>query len=353
MGIEKVIGVDAQGGDVLEKTADSERQEVYQRATTAVKTVAAKHPDYTFYLVGNPDQINKVLGKYPDNIKVEPGRGAKCRAITRLGEMIEEKLIGGIYTCGNTKEVSAVVMSQICVMEEFAKVFPGEKLAPMLAEVPKSPFVERVSTFFALDVGSIPTLSKPEHYVLYAKLGQIYAEVMGRQNPSIGLLNIGAEYGKGSSILKEANSLLKNSRLNFIGNVEPYVCIYDHEKGSDEARPVDILVSNGELGNIFIKTLSTGASLGTDFVKEAIMKGDIIGKVAGFYLSRKAFVQAKKRADPSATGGSVFIGAKYPVFKNHGTFTTYGMTVGLEKYISLIEHGILGKIRDAFSVYND
>jgi len=352
MGIEKVIGVDAQGGTPLEEKGKP-TEEVYHRATLATKKVAEKHPEYVFYLVGNPEDIKRVLGEEHPNIVVEPGRGSKFRAITRLGELIEAQKIGGFYTCGDTREVLPVVMSKIGMMDECAEVFPGELLAPLLAEIPKSPFLERARSAFALDVGSIPELKKPEQYVLYAKLGEIYATVMGRPNPAIGLINIGAEQGKGKTMLKEAYNLLKKSGLNFAGNVEPFVCVNDRDKGDYTPRPIDVYLSEGETGNLLIKALAAGADLASNFIRYEIEHGNLFEKGAGLFLKNRAFARAKKRADPSATGGAVFMGTNKPVYKNHGTFTTYGMTVGLERYIAFVENKVQDKVRGTFKAYAD
>ncbi|MCK4964418.1 MAG: phosphate--acyl-ACP acyltransferase, partial [Dehalococcoidia bacterium] len=86
---------------------------------------------------------------------------------------------------------------------------------------------------------------QPSHLVSFAAAGSVYVKsIHGIDNPTVGLLNVGAEEGKGNEVVKEAYSLLKNSGLNFIGNVEGM----DIPKGK-----ANVIVCDGFIGNIILK----------------------------------------------------------------------------------------------------
>ncbi len=334
----RLILVDAYGGDVLE---GEKAQSVPERMVTAVLQVAPRNPEYHFMLVGNPYEINQYLRTKPSNVSAEPGRGKSYRAITRIGEIAEERQVAGIYTLADNREVVTVVAKSIGVFEEAKKLFPKQKnvTSPIIAEVPKSATVKRADTWYILDAGAAPELTTPEQYVSYAKLGAHYAEAIGqRRDPAIGLLNIGAEVGKGGPLLKEAYNKLKESGLNFIGNVEPYACVNDRDKGTKTPRPIDVVVASGEDGNNLIKSLAAGAQYVADAIRTEIEENSgPLEKLAAWML-RKLLRRVKRQIDPSRMGGAYFACSKIPVNKNHGTSTIEGNIAGLEKTIWFIEN---------------
>lgn len=150
---------------------------------------------------------------------------------------------------------------------------------------------------------------KSEYYPQFGLMGSVYAkEVLGIENPKVGLINIGVEHHKGTSVVKEAYQLMEQEKnINFIGNVE--------------ARDVltgvaDILVSDGWTGNITGKTIEGTVSAFMVLLKEVFYK-NIFTKLAAAVL-KPHLKEAIKKFDSKETGGALIAGLKAPVIKAHG-----------------------------------
>ncbi len=158
-----------------------------------------------------------------------------------------------------------------------------------------------------LDVGANPD-AKTQHFKEFAVMGSIYAQlVFGRKNPSIGLMSIGEEDSKGTDRTKEAFKTLKETGLNFIGNVE----------GRDVFNgKVDVIVTDGFTGNVILKVSEALAEMVEKLLREEIKK--TLKASVGFLLSRQAFRNFKSRLDYSEYGGAPLLGAKGCVIICHG-----------------------------------
>lgn len=161
-------------------------------------------------------------------------------------------------------------------------------------------------SFILLDAGA-NTECRPDMLVQFAVMGSAYAEkVMGVKNPKVALLNIGAEDTKGRELEIETYKLLKDSGLNFAGNVEAR----DLPKGE-----YDVVVTDGFTGNIVLKLYE---GMGSFFAKK--MKWIFSGAgVLGALFSMSKIKGFKKQMDYRETGGSALMGVKKPVIKAHGS----------------------------------
>jgi phosphate acyltransferase len=158
-----------------------------------------------------------------------------------------------------------------------------------------------------LDVGANPD-AKTQHFKEFAVMGSIYAQlVFGKPAPSIGLMSIGEEDSKGTDRTKEAFKGLKETGLNFIGNVEGR----DVFNGS-----VDVIVTDGFTGNVILKVSEALAEMVEKLLREEIKK--TLQASVGFLLSRSAFRSFKSRLDYSEYGGAPLLGAKGCVIICHG-----------------------------------
>lgn len=157
-----------------------------------------------------------------------------------------------------------------------------------------------------LDVGANVDC-KAEHLFQFAVMGEAYAkEILGINNPKIGLLSNGEEESKGNDVTKEAFSLLK--RLDsFIGNVEGGQ-IFD---GS-----VDVVVCDGFIGNLVLKTSEGVASTMTKIIKQNIKESFV--STIGAILMKKVFKNVKRLVDYDEYGGAPLIGVKNCVIISHG-----------------------------------
>lgn len=149
---------------------------------------------------------------------------------------------------------------------------------------------------------------RPEFLVEFAVMGSVYAKtVLGIASPKVGLLANGEEAGKGNELVKNTYPLLKESKLNFFGNVEPKE-VY--------AGKIDVLVADGFSGNIFLKTSEAVAKFITDLLKDGI-SASFISKI-GYLLAKPAFQVLKTKMDPSSVGAAILLGVNGPVFIGHG-----------------------------------
>ena len=152
----------------------------------------------------------------------------------------------------------------------------------------------------------------PEYLLQFAYMGSYYAEhVLGRPEPKVGLLNIGAEPSKGTTLQTTVYPMLqeaaKAGRINFVGNVEAREAV----EGS-----VDVIVADGYSGNIFLKTMEgTGLFLARE-IKKMFMKS-LLTKLAAVMVSG-GLKQFKKMMDSSEVGGTALLGISKPVIKAHG-----------------------------------
>lgn len=153
-----------------------------------------------------------------------------------------------------------------------------------------------------------------EYLLQFAYMGSFYAEkVLKRKSPRVGLLNIGAEPSKGTPLQLEAHALLTQAheagRIHFIGNIEAKEAITKGE--------VDVIVTDGYSGNIFLKTLEGTASyLGREI--KGILKKSALTKLAAL-LIMKPLKEFMKKADSNEVGGTPFVGIEKTVIKAHGS----------------------------------
>lgn len=180
----------------------------------------------------------------------------------------------------------------------------------------------------------------PEFLLQFAFMGSYYAErVLGRPEPRVGLLNIGAEPSKGTDLQREAYILLQRAceegRINFVGNVEAREAV----EGA-----VDVIVSDGYSGNIFLKTMEgTALFLGRE-IKKMFMKS-LKTKIAALLMKNeiKAF---KKLMDAGEVGGTALMGISKPVIKAHGSSDAYAIKNAIRQAVEYTKSGIIEDITE-------
>jgi phosphate acyltransferase len=208
------------------------------------------------------------------------------------------------------------------------KTLPGIDRPAICAALPT-----RKGVVYALDLGANADCD-PEHLLQFAIMGAMLASAIDNNpNPSVGLLNIGSEDIKGNEKVKAAGELLKASHLNFYGNVEGT----DIFKGT-----TDVVVCDGFVGNVMLKTSEGVAKMMGDFLKEEYTKG-MFRKLAAVasYAVLKGF---KSRVDHRRYNGAALLGLRGVVVKSHGSADAYGFSKALERASSEVEHGLLGMI---------
>lgn len=168
----------------------------------------------------------------------------------------------------------------------------------------------------------------------FALMGSAYYSILfGEKKPKVGLLNIGAEEHKGNELTREANEILKNLKINYIGNVEAR----DFMSGN-----VDVVVADGFNGNVLLKS-TEGAVLSVMSMLKHSIKSHFMSKVGAVFM-KKTFKELKSSMSMDTHGGSPFLGIKKLVIKNHGTSTRTNISASIDQAILLHKNHLISKI---------
>ncbi len=303
--MSSVIALDAMGSD---KAPKPEIEGALQ---------AARHHGVRVLLVGPKPRLDAELGRYPGarrlpvevvhagevitmDDKVEAIRAKRDSSI-RVGlRLVRERRAAGFVTAGNTGAAMATAKLVLGAL-------PGVDRPALAAAFPTVLNTAAV----LLDVGANVDC-EPGNLEQFAVMGDIYCRtILGVKRPRVGLLSIGEEEGKGNGLTREAFRLLKQLPLNFVGNVEGR----DLYNGR-----VDVIVADGFVGNVALKTSEGVARLVRSVLKETL-KATITRQV-GALLSRNAFSDFQKRLDHTEYGGAPMLGVKGVCIITHGSSNT-------------------------------
>ncbi len=189
-----------------------------------------------------------------------------------------------------------------------------------------------------LDIGANPDC-EPENLLQFAKMGSVYAEkVRGVTNPRVGVVSNGEEEGKGNKLVREATPLLKESGLNFVGNVEGKEVI---------GGAVDVAVTDGFTGNVILKTSEAISKLIIDKIKSSIKGGGLLANIGGL-LIKPALSSLKNLLDPSKEGAAPLLGINGLVFIGHGRSNAEAIKNAVRVAKDAVASGVLDSIRENF-----
>ncbi len=325
-----IIALDAMGGDYAPV-------ETVHGAVDAV----AEHPEIKVLLVGKQDEIEKELQKYSynkENIEVvnateiiEMGevptkaiREKKDSSLVVAMKLVHDGQADAIVSAGSTGAI--LVGGQLVVGR-----IKGIK-RPALA-----PFLPSKKGFSLLIDCGANVDARPEHLVQFAQMGTVYFEnVMGKKNPTVGIVNIGTEEEKGNQLVKETYPLLKECEgINFIGSVEA------REIASGGA---DILVCEAFVGNVILKFFEGVALTFLGCIKEGLMSS--LRTKLGALMVKPALKGLVKTFDVSSQGGAPLLGLKGLVVKAHGNSKAKEIKTALCQCIAFKENSINEKITD-------
>lgn len=298
------VALDAMGGDHAPSV----------NIEGAIETIRERE-DIEVILVGDESLVKKELKKkryIPDRISLEHA--------SQVVEM-HESLSAAI----RKKKDSSIKIGIELVKSGKADAFvsaghSGVTMATSLLLLGKSKGVDRPAiatlmptirdTFIMLDVGATVDCS-PENLLQFALMGNTYCKlILGRTDPKIALLSIGEEDTKGNELTKKAFKLIKNSRLNFIGNIE----------GKDVfTGKADVVVCDGFIGNIALKISEGLAETIMKMLKREITS-DSAGRI-GYLLMKPAIKSFKKKTDYDEYGGAPLLGINAASIISHGRST--------------------------------
>ncbi len=188
------------------------------------------------------------------------------------------------------------------------------------------------------DVGA-NAICKPEYLVQFAKMGCVYVkELLGVENPRVGLISNGEEAGKGNDLVKATYPLMEASGLNFYGNVEGKE-IFGGE--------VDVAVSDGFTGNVLIKGVEAVAKLLVDILKEELMATS--RTKVGALLAKPAFDALRQTLDPGEIGAIPLLGLDGPVFVGHGRSDARALVSSIRVARQAIETNMMETLRKSIA----
>ena len=265
------------------------------------------------YLVGNTADIHAALperGFRDHRVKVVHAsevvemddkpvvalRKKKDSSMVRAAEMVADGKADALVSLGNTGSLFATGTFKVGRLE-------GVDRGCIATMIPR-----QNNEFVLLDAGA-NVECKPLHLAQFAVMGSIYSrEVLKRKNPRVGVLSVGTEDAKGNELSLAAFQLCKQLDINFIGNVEGHDLFKDH---------VDVVVCDGFVGNIVLKSVESLAVAMFSMLKRELMKNT--KRQFGAMLAKDAFHAIRKRMDPEVYGGAPMLGFNGVVLKAHGS----------------------------------
>lgn len=322
------IAIDGMGGDNAPKA-------VVEGCIKALK----EFNDIEIYITGPEESIKNELSKHEyDKNRIQiinatevittnehpvmALRKKKDSSIVKALNLVKNKECDAIISAGSTGAFLAgctLIIGRIKGIERPAigPVMPGKNGA-----------------FMIIDAGANVDC-KPQYLKQFGVMGKIYFEnILGQKNPTVGLVNIGEEEEKGNELTKATYELLKESDLNFVGNVEP------REVPTGD---VNVLVCDGFVGNTILKMYEGVAGTLLKTIKDEIM-ASTISKIGGLFL-KPVFTSIKKKYDYKEYGGAPFLGVEGICIKAHGSSDSKAFKNAIKQTRIFYEHDIVNKIK--------
>ena len=305
----------------------------------ACRRFLERHPNAQLLLVGKPELLASLVHERARIVAasqvVEMGdtievalRKKKDSSLRVAVEQVKTGAAGAAVSAGNTGALMAVSRYVL-------KTLDGIERPAIATQLPNRK--GRATT--VLDLGANVDCSA-RHLLQFAVMGSaMVAALTGNAHPSVGLLNVGAEAIKGSALIKEAGELMQRAAadggLNFAGNVEGD----DIFKGQ-----VDIVVCDGFVGNVALKTIEGLASMIGSFLKEEFSRNPL-RRLSGV-LAYPVLAALKRRTDPRRYNGAALLGLRGLVFKSHGSADVTAFEHALNNAYDATDNQLLTRVRE-------
>ncbi len=303
---------------------------------------AAKEIDEELLIIGKKEEITACLDK-------QGGNGKNIEVIDASMTITNDE---APVKAVRTKKDSSIVKGLTMVKNGEADVFlsagsTGALLAGGLFILGRIQGIDRptLATIYPV-IGGQPSLlvdtganaeCKPDNLFEFATMGSIYMEkVIGRKNPTVGLVNNGTEEGKGTTLTKAAYELIEKSNLNFIGSVEAR----DLPDGI-----CDVIVTDGFTGNAIIK-LTEGMGLMVLREMKRRFLADTRSKL-GAVLLKKQLMGIKREFNYAEYGGAPFLGVKGAMLKMHGSSDALAVKQTIIKAIPYVREKVVDTIQNS------
>jgi phosphate acyltransferase len=316
------IAVDAMGGDFAPR-------EIVAGSVDAARSF----PNIArLFLVGDEKAVRAELARHrdvPASVEVRHAaevvgmgekpavaiRRKKDSSISRAVDLVKHGEADAVFAAGSTGAAVAAAQLKLRALDGVQR--------PAIATVFPSP----VKPFVLLDAGANSDCSA-RMLVEFAVMGVVYSrEVLGCATPRVGLMSIGEEDAKGNEITKETFGLLQASGLNFEGNIEGH----DLFEGK-----VDVVVCDGFVGNVILKTSESVAHAMGTWLKQAFTANAL--RMAGAMMLRGALKELKQKIDPAAHGGAPLLGVNGVVIIGHGASDARAARNGIRAAVEAVGH---------------
>jgi phosphate acyltransferase len=323
------IAIDCMGGDIG-----------INATLPAAKSFLDHHPTAKIILVGDESSISShVVGKVllslasvslvhaPQTVAMDeaPASAVKNKRQSSMRFAIEQVKSGAAQACLSAGNTGALMATARLVL----RTVPGIDRPAIATDLPN----QKGGATLMLDLGANVDCTA-EHLFQFGIMGSALARAMkGVTSPSIGLLNIGEEMIKGNEVVKRAAELLRESDLNFYGNVEGD----DVFKGT-----TDVVVCDGFVGNVALKTTEGVAQMLGAMIKEEFGRNWLTKLMA--IVAMPVLKRFKKRVDHRRYNGAALIGLNGIVFKSHGSADAFAFEQALGRAFEAAEHDLIGQI---------
>lgn len=303
----------AEYGETIVLVGDEGRikAELSKHATAGLP-IEIVHADQIVTMEDKPSEVTR--GKPNSSIHVGLG-------------LVDAGQADAFVSCGNTGAVLS-----IATVQKVRRISGIHR--PALASI--VPF--RGNPVVLIDLGANVD-SRPEWLCQFALMGKIYAELgLGLANPRVALLSNGEEEGKGYSVIHETTPLLREMKLNYVGNIEP----------KEVAKGVaDVVVSDGFVGNIFAKTLEAMGSTLFSAIRESV-KGNLRATL-GAALLKPTFAKIYKSYDPAEIGGALLLGVNGVVIIGHGRSDARAVKNAIRQAREAVKTEVVQTIREGIA----
>lgn len=329
------IVVDAMGGD-------------YAPQNAVLGAIAAynDYKDFDLILIGKKDEIISVIKS--NNLFFDEKNIVNADEVIEMGDSPTSAL--------KSKQNSSIVIGAKLVKENKADAFvsagnTGAVAAAGTLIIGRLDGVERptIGTYIpnlsgittVFDVGAFVD-SKPQHLLGYAKLANVYIkELYAINSPTIGLLSVGEENEKGNKLTKETFELLKNSNLNFSGNIEG---------GDILTGKVNIVICDGFVGNILLKFGESFLRILKPMLKKTA-DASLVDKIK-IGISKNSIKKTFKVFDPNDYGGIPLLGIKGIVIIGHGSSTITGIKNMVLRAREMHHKDLIKKLENSINQYS-
>ena len=244
-------------------------------------------------------------------------RRKKNSSISIATDLVKESTCEALVSAGNTGATVAAATIKL-------RNLPGVERAGIASPIPNE-----YGQCSIIDAGANPE-AKTTHLLQYAIMGSVYSQhVLGKTSPRVGLMSVGTEEEKGTEFTREVFTMLKESGLNFIGNIE------GHDLFESE---IDVVVCDGFTGNVMLKSCEATASAMSKWIKQEILESPL--RKLGALLVKPAFKTVMTRVSYEEYGGSPLLGINGTCIIAHGGSSPLAIKNALRAATETVSHRV-------------